>query len=109
MRLAKNLRVAKKILEHAIPNMLALICIKMTATNKTRYSGCQSRPPERAKVNEETRRLTDLFSEALPLPAIAEAADSIDCPLCSTEDSLTPERVVFFRARVADTEALKAA
>ena len=55
------------------------------------------------------RRLTNLFGEALALPAVAEATASIDCPLCGTEDRLTPERVAFIRARVADTEAFKAA
>jgi len=64
---------------------------------------------ERAKVDEETRRLTKLFSEALALPAVAGAAGSIDCPLCGSEDSLTPERVTFIRARVTDTEAFKVA
>jgi len=64
---------------------------------------------ERAKVDEETRRLTKLFSGALALPAVAGAAGSIDCPLCGGEDSLTPERVTFIRARIADTEAFKVA
>ena len=64
---------------------------------------------ERAKVDEETRRLTNLFAEALALPAIAGAAGSIDCPLCGTEGTLTPERIAFIRVRVADTEAFKAA
>jgi len=64
---------------------------------------------ERAKVDEETRRLTNLFAEALALPAVVDAEDSIDCPLCGTADSLTAERIAFIRARVADTEAFKAA
>jgi hypothetical protein len=64
---------------------------------------------ERAKVDEETRRLATLFTEALALPAVASAAGSIDCPLCGTEDSLTPERIAFIRARMADTEAFKVA
>jgi AAA domain len=64
---------------------------------------------ERAKVDEETRRLTNLFSEALALPAVADAGGSIDCPLCGAEDGLTPKRVAFIRARVADTKAFKVA
>jgi hypothetical protein len=64
---------------------------------------------ERAKVDEEARRLTNLFSEALALPAVADATGSIDCPLCGTDESLTTERIAFIRARVADTEAFKTA
>lgn len=64
---------------------------------------------ERANVDAETRRLTNLFSEALALPAVASAVGSIDCPLCGTENSLRPERIALIRARVADTEVFKTA
>jgi hypothetical protein len=39
---------------------------------------------ERHKVDEETRRLTGLFREALALPEVA-AGEDIDCPLCCSE------------------------
>lgn len=64
---------------------------------------------ERAKVDEETRRLTSLFREALALPAVAGATGSLDCPLCGTDESLTPERIKFIRGRVADTESFQTA
>jgi hypothetical protein len=63
---------------------------------------------ERSKVDEETRRLTGLFREALALPEIA-ARDDLDCPLCGSEATLTPARIAYIRARVADTEAFQAA
>jgi hypothetical protein len=64
---------------------------------------------ERAKVDEETRRLTALFKEALNLPAIAGATGPIDCPLCGTPDSLTPEQITHIRTRVAGTDSYRAA
>jgi len=64
---------------------------------------------ERLKVDEETRRLTGLFREALALPDVAKAAASLDCPLCGVDDSLTLERIAFIRQRIADTEAFQTA
>jgi hypothetical protein len=64
---------------------------------------------ERGKIDEEARRLTNLFRQALALPAVANASDSINCPLCGGHESLTPERIAFIRARVADTEVFKVA
>ena len=43
---------------------------------------------ERGKVDEEIRRLTSLFKEALALPAVAAAHAPIDCPLCAAQVSL---------------------
>lgn len=60
---------------------------------------------ERTKVDEDARRLIGLFREALALPSIEKATEAIDCPLCGTEDTLTPKRVAFLRSRIADTEA----
>lgn len=64
---------------------------------------------ERAKVNDKTRRLTNLYSEALALSPITEAKTAIDCPLCESEDSLTPTRIAFIRERVKDTENFRKA
>lgn len=64
---------------------------------------------ERGKVDEETRRLAALFREALSIPAIEEASDPLDCMLCGTEGSLTPERVALIRARVSETETFQSA
>jgi hypothetical protein len=64
---------------------------------------------ERAKVDEETRRLTSLFREALALPSIASATANVDCPLCTAESSLTVERVAFIRQQVANTEGFRKA
>src|SRR5712691_3114819 len=64
---------------------------------------------ERGKVDEETRCLTALFEQALILPSVADATEAIDCPLCATEDALTPERVGFIRERLKDTENFRGA
>jgi hypothetical protein len=64
---------------------------------------------ERRKVDEETRRLAALFSEALALPAVAAAAAPIECPLCATPAALTPHRIAHIRERLRDTETFRAA
>ena len=64
---------------------------------------------EREKVEKETRRLTALFKEALANPAVDATTQPIDCLLCGTEDSLTPERIAHIRAHVQETEAFQAA
>lgn len=64
---------------------------------------------ERGKVDEETRRLKGLFKEAVHLPAVAGATEPIDCPLCATEDALTPERISCIRGRLKDTESFRQA
>lgn len=62
---------------------------------------------ERVKVDEELRRLTKLFTEALALPGIAEATAPVDCPLCATERGLAPHRIAHIRERVKDTTAFR--
>lgn len=62
---------------------------------------------ERATVDENVRRLASLFKEALAIPAIADATEPIDCPLCGEEGSLTRERIAFLRGRVAHSETFQ--
>ena len=64
---------------------------------------------ERETVEEETRRLTALFREALAIPAVDTATQPIDCLLCGTEGSLTPERIALIRTRAQETEDFQAA
>jgi AAA domain len=64
---------------------------------------------ERAKVDEETRRLTGLFKEVLKLSTVEHAHDPIDCPVCGTKESLTPVRVAAIRRSAADTDAFRTA
>jgi hypothetical protein len=64
---------------------------------------------ERGKIDEEARRLTGLFKEALGLAAVAGATEPIDCPLCATQAALTPERISFIRERLKDTESFRQA
>lgn len=64
---------------------------------------------ERETVEEETRRLTALFREALAIPAVDAATQPIDCLLCGTEGSLTPERIAFIRTRAQETDGFQTA
>lgn len=64
---------------------------------------------ERAKIDEETRRLTSLFREALAIPGVKQASDPVDCPLCASENSLTPERIAFIAQKLADTDDFRKA
>jgi hypothetical protein len=64
---------------------------------------------ERTKIDEETRRLTALFKEALNLPAINTATQPIDCPVCGTPVSLTPAQIAHIRSRVAETDSYQSA
>ena len=64
---------------------------------------------ERAKIDEETRQLVALFDEALKLPAIAGATDTVDCPLCETSSALTRERVLAIRTHVENAAGFKTA
>ncbi len=63
----------------------------------------------RETVEEETRRLTVLFKEALAIPTVDTATQPIDCLLCGKEGSLTPERIALIRTRTQETEAFQAA
>jgi len=81
----------------------------VTRPPDTTWQKLQTYLDERSKVDNETRRLTALFKEALNLPAVATATEPIDCPLCGTPDSLTPAQIAHIRARVADTKAYRRA
>lgn len=78
-----------------------------TAPEASRFDALAIYVAERIKVDEETRRLAKLFTEALALPGVAAATGPIDCPLCATEDSLTPARIAHIRACLKDTEAFR--
>ena len=60
-------------------------------------------------MDEETRRLVALFAEALKLPGISSITQPVDCPLCDTNASLTPERVQLIRAHIANTKDFQTA
>lgn len=73
------------------------------------WTRLQTYVTERDKVDDETRQLSALFSEALKLPAITDISEPVDCPLCGTDAALTPERVALIRRHVEDTRGFKAA
>jgi hypothetical protein len=62
---------------------------------------------ERGKLDDETRGLGKLFTEALALPGVASSTVALDCPLCTMEDSFTPSRIAYIRERLKDTEAFR--
>ena len=64
---------------------------------------------ERAKIDEETHQLVALFDEALKFPAIANATDAVDCPLCETSGALTRARVLAIRTHVENAAGFKTA
>jgi hypothetical protein len=64
---------------------------------------------ELKKVDEETRKLVAIFDEALKLPAISKISEPLQCPLCGTEATLTPERVQIIRQQVEASKEFKAA
>ena len=64
---------------------------------------------EQKKIDEETRKLTTLFEEALKIHTIAKIHESVECPLCGKEAALTPERVQFIREQVKDARGFKLA
>lgn len=59
------------------------------------------------KIDAETSRLTTLFEAVLAIPAYATLAEPTDCPVCGTEDALTPKRVEALRAQLSETEAFR--
>lgn len=75
-----------------------------TGPTDAHYASIETYLEERDKVEEEVRRMAKLFNEALSLPVVAEAVEAVDCPLCTTEDALTPERIDFIRQQVAEME-----
>lgn len=57
----------------------------------------------REAIDAETRQLSSLFTEALAIPAIYTTADPIDCPVCESPASLTPDRIAIIREHVEGT------
>jgi len=64
---------------------------------------------EKQKIDDETKRLIVLFKAALEIPSISEANDKQDCPLCGSNNTLTPERIELIRKNIAATEAFQTA
>lgn len=64
---------------------------------------------ERKKVDEQSRQLVALFDQALKLPAVLAISEPVDCPLCETKGSLTPERIEAIRQHVENSKEFKTA
>jgi hypothetical protein len=70
----------------------------------------ESYTQERAKVDDDTQQLTVLFMEALKLPSLsADIETPTECPLCGTEDALTPERIALIRQHVENRQSFRVA
>lgn len=55
-------------------------------------------------INNTTAILTEVYTETLKLPSVANATDPIDCPVCETELSLTPRRIEDIRGHIEDSK-----
>jgi hypothetical protein len=80
-----------------------------TPITQTTWEALDTYVRERQKVTVETRRLSALFGELLKLPTVDEIRAAIQCPVCTTDASLTPARVQVIRAHVANTNEWRAA
>ncbi|RYG37387.1 MAG: hypothetical protein EON93_03695 [Burkholderiales bacterium] len=64
---------------------------------------------ERAKSDSEAHKLMSLFEAALALPHVHDAHNPIDCPLCASKSTLTPERVAWITEQVRANSAYQTA
>jgi hypothetical protein len=62
-----------------------------------------------SKADAEAERLRALFDAVLALPAIAEADDAVDCPVCETPSALSPSRIQALRDRVRNASGFRQA
>ncbi|MGV0781409.1 AAA family ATPase [Mycolicibacterium sp. XJ775] len=60
-------------------------------------------------VDQHSARLTPVFTAVLGLDAYAELKHPAQCPVCGTDDALTPERVQLLRDHLQRTQALETA
>lgn len=61
------------------------------------------------EVDQHTASLTPVFTAVLAIGTYAELTQPQRCPVCGTEDALTPERVALLRDHLQRTQALDAA
>ncbi|MCW5716905.1 MAG: AAA family ATPase [Bauldia sp.] len=80
-----------------------------SAPHAPAWAQLQTYADEKAKVDGQTRQLSTLFVEALKLPGIGEPVGRADCPLCGTENALTPARVQVIKRHVENTEGFQKA
>tara|TARA_R110002020_G_scaffold379203_3_gene590261 strand:- start:5577 stop:8096 length:2520 start_codon:yes stop_codon:yes gene_type:complete len=64
---------------------------------------------ETEKCDAEAAILIQLFEGALNIPDIHRHEADVDCPLCGTEDALTPERIVWIKGQVEAASSLRTA
>ena len=70
------------------------------APDTSAWEGIEGFSARIEETSEETKRLTKLFSEVLALKEIADADKPLDCPVCASHETLTPERVLAIRERL---------
>lgn len=63
--------------------------------------------PLASAADAEVERLRALFEAVLAVPALAEATDPTDCPVCGTEAALTPNRIEALKQQVAQATGLR--
>lgn len=77
------------------------VAVAWSAPADTNWENIEAFLKKAEKVDEETKRLTRLFSEVLAIPDVAAITSPIDCPVCATSKALTEERVQAIRNRLA--------
>lgn len=60
-------------------------------------------------LDAETGRLTALFEAVLAVPTYESLDTSVECPVCGTDDALTPERIEVLRERLSETKEFRGA
>ncbi|WP_078344758.1 AAA family ATPase [Mycobacteroides chelonae] len=62
-----------------------------------------------SEVDQRAASLTPLFSAVLSIDTYAELTQPVQCPVCGTDDTLSPERIALLQDYLQRTRALDAA
>jgi DNA repair exonuclease SbcCD ATPase subunit len=60
-----------------------------------------------AGIDAETAKLIPVFSAVLAIPEISQMKQSLPCPVCATQEALTPDRINELRRRLADNSSFQ--
>ena len=71
--------------------------------------GETGRTPSERELAEHFSVSRGQIREALAIPGVKGASDPLDCPLCGSDDRLTPERIAYIAKKLADTDDFRKA
>ncbi len=75
-----------------------------SAPAETSWTAIEDFLKKAKEADNETKRLTRLFSEVLAVPDVAALTSPIDCPVCATPQALTQTRVKAIRDRLTASQ-----